>query len=389
MIIDFSLRAIKKIAREIIFFITKCKNDRILLLHESSSGSNTYALMKLATEKIKKKYEIISYNDHEPTTFTDYIKKHALLASAKLIITTHASYKPGNKNIHLQLWHGPFIKKNGVMLQGDNKNMFSKKNAWRQADFIMSYSETYTTFLNACMVTDPNKYIVSGAPRNDLLYISDGKSNMKKIYGDKIDGYKVILFMPTFRDNYVEKDELNEIDRLFGFNEFSLEKFDKFLELNKCKLIFKPHPHSEALVLSYFNEFNLSNLLILRNEDLVENNLDLYELLNATDMLITDYSSVFYDYLLLDKHMIFAPTDITLYQQDRGFIIESFESWTPGPKVISQDDLQAEISKCLEDESYYGDKRAWLRDLNHRYKDGDSSKRLWNFIDSVMPDQVL
>ena len=65
MIIDFSLRAIKKIAREIIFFITKCKNDRILLLHESSSGSNTYALMKLATEKIKKNLKNLESNSFE------------------------------------------------------------------------------------------------------------------------------------------------------------------------------------------------------------------------------------------------------------------------------------------------------------------------------------
>jgi len=268
------------------------------------------------------------------------------------------------------------------MLQGNNNNMYSKRNAWRRADFIMSYSETYTTFFNACMVTDPKKYIVSGAPRNDLLYLSDGKLNMKKIYGNKIDNHKIIFFMPTFRENYA--DNFNEIGKIFGFNEFSLERLNKFLEDNKCKLILKPHPHSEELVLSYFDESHISNILILRNKDLVENSLDLYELLNATNMLITDYSSVFYDYLLLNKPMIFVPTDIDSYNNERGFIIESFETWTPGPKVINH--LQEDIHKCLEDENYYGTNRAWARDLMHRYKDSDSSKRLCDFIDSIMPD---
>ena len=387
MMLDFFIRAVKKIAREVIFFVIKCKNDRILLLHESPSGSNTYALLKLVSDKLDKKYEIISFYDSEPTTLVDFVKKHTLLASAKLIITTHASYKPSNKNIHFQLWHGPFIKKNGVMLPGDTKNMLGSRNAWRQADYIMSYSETYTTFLNACMVTDPNKYIISGAPRNDLLFVSDGKSNMKRIYGDKIEGYKIILFMPTFRDNYTENLGSNTIDRLFGFDDFSLEKFDQFLEANNCKLIFKPHPHSEELVLSLLGDYHLNNLLLLRNDDLVDNSLDLYELVNATEILITDYSSVFYDYLLLDRHIIFTPTDINLYQQDRGFLIESFESWTPGPKVISQGGLQIEIRKCLLDKNYYGDKRTWLRDLNHRYKDGNSSERLWKFIDTIMPQE--
>ena len=382
--LNATLRVIKKIARKFIAFGTKRKNDRILLLQESHSGSNTYALFNLVSDKLNKKYEIILLCESEPSTLIDFVKKHALLASAKLIITTHASYKPSNKNIHFQLWHGPFVKKNGIMVPEESKNMLSSRSSWRKADYIMSYSETYTTFMNACMVTHPSKYIISGAPRNDLLLLSDGKSNMKKIYGDKIKGYKTILFMPTFRKNSNVNRISKSIDRLFGFDQFSLEKFDQFLEINNCKLIFKLHPHSEETVLRLFDDYSLNNLLILKNEDLVKNSLDLYELINATEMLITDYSSVFYDYLLIDRPMIFTPTDINSYQQDRGFVIESFASWAPGPKALTQDELHVEIKKCLLDKNYYADKRTWLRDLNHRYKDGNSSERLWSFIDSIM-----
>jgi len=110
MKIDFFVRAIKKIIREIVYFVTKCRNNRILLIHESYSGSNTYALKKLVTEKFNKKYEIISYNDHEPSTLTGYLKKHALLASAKLIITTHASYKPSKKKYTFTVMAWAFYK---------------------------------------------------------------------------------------------------------------------------------------------------------------------------------------------------------------------------------------------------------------------------------------
>jgi CDP-glycerol glycerophosphotransferase (TagB/SpsB family) len=235
------------------------------------------------------------------------------------------------------------------------------------------------------MVTHPSKYIVSGAPRNDLLFLSNGKSNMKRIYGDQIDGYKTILFMPTFRKDSNVNLSFKSIESLFGFDQFSLESFDQFLEANNCKLIFKPHPHAEDVVFRLLDNYSLSNLLVLKNEDLVKNSLDLYELINATEMLITDYSSVFYDYLLIDRPIIFTPTDINSYEQDRGFVIESFASWIPGPKAVTQDELQVEITNCLLETDYYADKRAWLRDLNHRYKDGNSSDRLWSFIEKIMP----
>lgn len=163
--------------------------------------------------------------------------------------------------------------------------------------------------------------------------------------------------------------------------------FYQLLKKNNCKLIFKPHPHQEEEALNYFNDYHLNNLLILKGDDLESNQLDLYELLNVSEILITDYSSIFYDFLLLDRRMIFTPTDIDLYKENRGFVVESFERWTLGSKALTQDNLQTEISKSLSNNNYYGEERKWILDLNHRYKDGNSSKRLWNFIDTIMPHE--
>ena len=141
------------------------------------------------------------------------------------------------------------------------------------------------------------------------------------------------------------------------------------------------------MALNFQRENNLSNILIFRNDDLLSNDLDLYELLNASDILITDYSSVFYDFLLLDKPMIFTPTDIDSYRERKGFLVESFENWVPGPKAFNQGELQLEINKCLAEKNYYAEKRNWQLRLQHRYKDGNSSERLWKFIDMIMPTQ--
>jgi len=362
-------------------FTRRVKN-RILFVLESSSGSNSYALWKLATKEMQEKYELILYQEKALKGFLSFIEKHKLIASAQLIVTTHASYKPSRKHINLQLWHGSSIKKIGVMEITSKSERF--RPLWAKVDYIMSYSETYNTFLNACMVTDPRKYIITGASRNDFLFCSDGPSNVSKIFGNSIKGSKLIFFIPTFRNNYGKKQGNRNYDNPFGFGEFAPEQFDQFLKANNCRLIFKPHPHEEALVFDYLSNYPLENMLMLRDADLGKHNFDLYELLNAAEILITDYSSVFDDYLLLDRPIIFAPVDIESYKENRGFCIESFNDWTPGPKVLDQDTLQEEISRCFTENSHYQEQRAMMRNLLHRYKDGESSRRLWEFIDSIL-----
>ena len=376
-------RILKKIGRDLIALFTKVVKNRIVFVQESSSGSNSYALWHFADSAMKDKYDIILFHD-SPDNGKDiahFFNKYRLLASAKLIITTHASYKPGRKNINMQLWHGAFIKKNGVMENKCNRRL---KSPWEKIDYIMSYSETYTTFFNACMITKPEKYIITGAPRNDFLFHSYGRENFKKIFGDEIGDNKIIFFLPTFREYFGKSQDDKSNNNPFGFKDFSSVEFDDFLEKNKCKVIFKPHPHEEALILEYLKDYPLKNMLILRNEDILDNELDLYELLNACDLLLTDYSSIFYDYLLLDRPMIFAPVDLESYQKERGFLVESFDDWTPGPKVFDQKALQNEIKKSLADESYYSEQREMMRNLQHRYKDGESSRRMWEFMDKVL-----
>jgi len=386
---EFFKKVFRKIGREIITLFTKRIKHRVLLIQESSSGSNSYALWKLAEDAFKKKYEIIRCREPglSKAGFSNFVKKYRLISSAQLIVTTHASYKPSKKHIHLQLWHGAVIKKNGVMEDRKTKSTF--KSPWPHVDYIMSYSETYNTFLNACMVTDPKKYIITGAPRNDFLFVSDGLSNVQKIFGDSIRGKKLLFFLPTFRDYYGKKQGNKNDNNPFGFKDFSPERFDNFLEDTNCKIIFKPHPHEETLVLRLSRDYPLINMLILKDEDLVANRLDLYELLNASELLITDYSSVFYDYLLMDRPIIFVPSDIDSYSKIRGFLVESFDSWAPGPKVLDQETLQEEILRFLTGKDYYEDERTRMRSLNHRYNDGKSSKRLWKFIDSILTKQAL
>ncbi len=377
-------KAVYKILRALIVLFTRQNQKRLLFIQESFSGSNTYALYKLASVKVKNNYNLLLLsNSHSEMNLVSFIKWYRIIASAKIIFTTHASYKPSKKHIHYQLWHGGSTKKMGVMEHGITDG-FKLSKSWREVDFIMSYSETYTTFLNACMVTDPKKYVISGAPRNDLLLSSDGNEGIKKIFGDGFSNSNLIWFAPTFRDYFGRSQGDKKFHNPFGFNKFNVEKFDNFLDSLNSKLILKPHPHEERLILKYFKDFPSRNIVILKTDDLVLYELDFYELLNSSEMLITDYSSLFYDYLLLGKPIIFTPVDLVKYEMDRGFLMESYSNYVPGPIALDQQSLEKEIKKCFNVPHYYKQQRDWMLNFHHRYKDSNSSDRIFDFIENQL-----
>jgi len=376
-------RLLNKLAIELIYLFTKIKKNQILLIQESYSGSNTFALHHFIKDFDLNNVNIILYKDSiKYSGFKNYFNKHRLIGSSKIILTTHASYRANVKQIHFQLWHGGFVKKNGVFLSENKRE--NAKSPWRGVDYVLSYSETYTTLMNACMLLNPQKYIVTGAPRNDFLYLSNGNLNLTKIFGTKIHNSKIIFYLPTFRDYKSSKDFNHFKYNPFGYNEFSPEDFDIFLERINSKVIFKPHPHEESLALDFVKHYDFKNILILSEADLQENNLDLYELINASQLLVTDYSSIFYDYLLLQRPIIFSVPDINKYTENRGFLVESFEDWAPGPKVHTQIGLQQEIYKSFKGSDLYSEKRKELTRLQHRYFDASSSKRVWSFVNSIL-----
>jgi CDP-glycerol glycerophosphotransferase (TagB/SpsB family) len=377
-------RIIYRVTREFITFFIFQKANRIVFIQESTSGSNTFALYKLADKKIRSEYDLILLLglplNH---SLIDFIKWYKVVASARIIFTTHISVKPSKKHIHFQLWHGNGTKKMGVMEHGI-KDKFRVSGSWLNVDFIMSYSETYTTFLNACMVTDPKKYIVSGAPRNDLLLISDGRKNLKLIFDEEICHSKIIWYAPTFRDYFGQSQGNKSFDNPFGFKNFNVHDFDVFLKRQECKIILKPHPQEENLLIQYFEHYQVKNMLILKSSDLERSGIDFYEVLNSGDMLITDYSSLFYDFLLLDKPILFTPIDIEKYQEDRGFLIESYLNYIPGPAIFDQNDLMSEIEKNLIGaDSFFEFRRDWMLKFYHRYNDANSSKRIYDFLETL------
>lgn len=265
-----------------------------------------------------------------------------LVASAKYVITnSNLDYGITKREgqIFLQTWHGTPLKKLRCDIEAEHGNAINSIQEIRMRndldavryDYFLSPSpfatEKFTSAFDLKKLGKEDIIIETGYPRNDLLYnYTEEEVAATRAQLNIPEGKKVILYAPTFRDNrhdgggyvYDLHLDMDRLQREFG---------DEYV------MLFRVH---------YFvaNSFDFS-----RYEDFVRNVSgldDISPLYTIADILITDYSSVFFDYANLRRPMIFYMYDKKDYAGDiRGFYLSLDE--LPGPIVTTEDDLCREI----------------------------------------------
>lgn len=355
--------------------------NKICLIRTNNSGSNTYALYKLAPKEYKDKYELKILNECERDQ--DY---YLDLITCSMIVGTQGAINHMSDKISLELWHGFPLKCLGSMISSAIQHDEFTRKEWNSINKIASYSQLYNILMSASFGTHISQYFISGMPRNDFLFKSNGRSVLDKVLGKELHGKKIVFYMPTFRGEVLKQENnfLESYGNLFGFSYFDYEKFENYLKKNNICLIVKLHEVEEEFILKYVDKHKIDDIHILTQKSLNKIGYDLYEVLNAADLLITDYSSVYFDYLLLDRPILYTPVDLEYYRKTRGFLLEPYDFWTPGPKVFNQDDLQEEILKLLKNRSYYENERKTIKKIVHHYTDGNSTQRIFEMIDEMM-----
>ena len=363
-------------------FKKRTKAKVITLVNTSYSGSNNIAMYKLMPKEIKEKYyvELVSQNNSDSFLGKIYTSDAVIITEGNYHLNKESFNK---KQFVMDLWHGFPLKAMGFVDKGekfkDHINI-----VWRNINYIASYSELFNELMNQCIQVDINKYKILGAPRNDFLFITNGRENLSNLLQTDLKDKRIVLYAPTYR--YAPRGNRNDGNRkwnnYFGFESFDSKSFNQFLRKNNIILLLKLHPAEEHVVIN--NLKNSENIKIITNYMLYEKQIDLYEILNGCDILITDYSYIYFDYLLLDRPIIFVPVDLSEYKENRGFLLEPYDDWTPVPKCLSQVELENEIISCLSDATYYQDKRKDILNKVHEYKDGFSTKRTWEFIDDCL-----
>ena len=153
------------------------------------------------------------------------------------------------------------------------------------------------------------------------------------------------------------------------------EEFNSFLAARNTIAVVKPHPMAANGKPGTF-----SNLLIVDDAWLRERRVSLYEFLGATDLLISDISSVVIDYLLLDRPIIHAFADLQEYESSRGFTVEPIADYFAGPVARNARELQQALDSALAGADDSADQRRKLLELSHTDRNGQAAERLMDAL---------
>ncbi|MFQ6864592.1 CDP-glycerol glycerophosphotransferase family protein [Blautia sp.] len=249
----------------------------------------------------------------------------------------------GKNRLIVNLWHGVPLKK--IALMDPNlkkaariyfKKIFSENYTW-----ILTTSRELVPVMAKSFQVSEDRLRVWGQPRNDCIFAPpDRKQILEDVYPDLPEYKKVVLYAPTFRD-YGNT-------RLFPFEDFDKKVFEDFLEQEKILLLLRLHIKEAAAADAYVS----SRIRRFGSEEAG----DVTGMLGMFDLLITDYSSIYIDYLLTDKPLMFLPYDRERYLDGRGMNFD-YDEVTPGPKPETMKEFMMEIKEFMNGEDSWKKER--------------------------------
>lgn len=222
------------------------------------------------------------------------------------------------------------------------------------------------------------KTVVTGYPRLDYLFEDDPFVSTKIDEAFHLSHYrKVVFWMPTFRKSVastLSEDYIHNETGLPIFNTLDdLRSFSTFLKAKDILLVFKLH-HLQAELPVFQEKFD--NIIVVRDEELHYLGLQLYQFVRFADALISDYSSIAIDYLVMDRPIVFTLDDYEQYAKSRGLFPENAIDYMPGYHVYDEAGLEDALSEIADGIDRYKEERSAIVGQYHTYKDGGSSKRV-------------
>ena len=234
------------------------------------------------------------------------------------------------KRLIINLWHGVPLKKIALLDPNLKKaaRIYFKKIFSENYTCILTTSHELIPLMARSFAVSEDKIKVWGQPRNDGLF---QKNDCREILGqlcpDLPEYTKTVLYAPTFRD-------YGQV-QLFPFKDFDQKQLEAFLDEKNMLLFIRTHVAEQGSAAPYLGK----RIRFLGNEQAE----DVTGILNIFDCLITDYSSIYIDYLLTDKPMIFLPYDRQQYLDGRGMNFD-YDDVTPGPKPETFNDFLDALS---------------------------------------------
>ena len=377
---------------------TKIDEKKIVFCSKPSFSDNSKAMYDyLRSINDKQEYQfvwLIGHKEEIPNVQandTVFLKRNVMshsgmtfaalreTATAKYVFFTHNSpfYDFGKKRteqIVINLWHGCGYKD----IQKSATSWIFKN----PCDYSLVPGDVFVKTKSGFWGCPEDKILSIGYPRYDYL-LNESETAKKYVEQMKGTGEKLIAWMPTFRKTKGGQFPESKIKGQFELplldSEEQLEELNCFLKEKNVVLCVKRHP---SQLVYKCEKKQLSNICFINNEDLQNADVELYSFLRYTDALISDYSSVTVDYLLLCKPMAFSLDDFEAYKSTRGFVFEDPLCYMPGHHLYGYENMLEFVQDVAEGVDPYAEKRDMVMPEMHHPCD-NYSKRVWEKVKNL------
>lgn len=361
---------VKKKAETLLFYSKKGYYDNVKSLFEYCVDNeiNAYYITWTKNKTISKPYKNrVIYIWSIKAAYLSLISKYNFISFSAIGDMTFLA--SGRNKIITNLWHGTPIKNIALNDTKILKNKKSKKYLIRDKSFYSYFtvsSDIERYYMCNAFNLPLDNVIVTGLARYDNFYCSNERYKEKLGLNNK----KIILYAPTFRDD-------NQAIEFFPYNK-NLEAIIKIAEEYNVMICLRPHKNDLSAIKQVKNLVEMHNCFYdLSNSKLDDINLLLPEL----DGLITDYSSIFIDTLLIDIPVMFVPYDLKEYTLTRSFAYD-YDLVTPGPKVRNHVEFEKGMINMLSNQlSAYAEHRYYVKKMFHKFEnDGQNCQRILDIV---------
>ena len=353
--VNYLLKNYKK--DKIIFFIVYFDKQRL------QEYANYVESLNNKNIEIKFIYKGYYRESKQGQSLKGFFIYHFYFFQSKFILTSDVTMRfPYKKNSQIYISLNYFTP-----FKLDSPNIDSTT----KVEYVVSTSQLASQIISGSCKVPIDNFKVLGFPRNDyILNPRYSREILIKMLGLDYDVHKIIIYTPTHRDyerNYKNKRNI------LGYEE-TYDELNKLLEKEKAVLIVKLHPAQNNVCLS---ELNQPRINIYKSNY----QYTLYDILPHADIMITDYTSTYFDFLLTQRPVIFNFYDRHIYEKTRGFSYDPIEAVCAGTIVQSVEELFSAIEVSLKNScDKYINYRNFINTLVNKYHDSNSSKRIFDFF---------
>lgn len=354
------------------------KKKQIFVYGGEILNNNSEAMVR---NLMKSEYKVIcmadkhmNYENANNITFVPNTYKNALLGlwTSRVVLDSFPhtiKMIPTKRQLFLQFWHGSpmkYLHKPSKIIK--NGTYYTK---------IFYSADIFKKQIKNLFSCDDYKLYKNGTQHSDYLLMEWSlPNNYKKTRWN-------IMWMPTYRDGIGVKLTKNSIPVI---NKSNISLINDFLKHNDTTLFIKAHILQNNGLKEIMGGKVYSNIILMNEQDFVKHNIPVYGFLGCMDALITDYSGVYFDFLLTDKPIGFAIDDYDEYNSSVGTIFDNIYDNLAGPIIEDLDALYTFILDVRNAKNEYKDKRETMRMLTNTYNDGKNCERTLELINRFFKD---